>query len=239
MPRLTIFTPEEIQAFDKPPKFTTEQRQKYFELTHSAQSLLQTLRTPTNKVCLLMHWGYFRATGRFFLPKDFRRADMDYVADLLSIGPSLIDLNDYCEKPKISRDHEKLVMKAMQFKPFDQTDKALLYERIQRLAEKHMQPREILYFLASQLHQQKTEIPGYYTFSEAISKIYNQVEAKLLSVIETSITSTQKTAFLKLTEINNEDGNELKLSTWKSINHECVAMLVRRRRSLPVPTPRA
>lgn len=60
-------------------------------------------------------------------------------------------------------------MNAMQFKPFDQADKALLYERIQRLAEKQRQPREILYFLASQLHQQKIEIPGFCTFNEAIS----------------------------------------------------------------------
>lgn len=31
MPRLSILTTQEIKAFDKPPRFTPEQRRKYFQ----------------------------------------------------------------------------------------------------------------------------------------------------------------------------------------------------------------
>jgi hypothetical protein len=76
--RLMILTPEEIKAFDKPPRFTPAQRQTYFQLHEKLLPLLNKLRTPTNKVGLLLQWGYFRASGRFFKLSDSHRADIKY-----------------------------------------------------------------------------------------------------------------------------------------------------------------
>lgn len=216
MSRLTILDPHEIKLFDKPPRFTAEQQQKYFALTVQLQPLLQRLRTPTNKVCLVLQWGYFRATGRFFMPKDFRVADIQYVSEQLDFTPASIDLNDYCQKPKISRDHEKIILKAMGFKAFNQTAKQLLLEQIQHLAEKSMLPRDMLYFLASHLHQQKIEIPAYHTFTEAITKSYNQVETHLLEIIDCALTQHNINQLDAL--ITNNTSNEGVLSEWKSVN---------------------
>jgi hypothetical protein len=65
MSRITILNAEEIKVFDKPPRFTEEQQHKYFTLTPQLLSLIEKLRTATNQVCTTVHWGYFRATGRF------------------------------------------------------------------------------------------------------------------------------------------------------------------------------
>lgn len=44
MSRLCILTQEEIKTFDKPPRFSLEQRQKYFYLSDKLIPLLQKLR---------------------------------------------------------------------------------------------------------------------------------------------------------------------------------------------------
>ena len=66
MPRLAILTAQEVTAFDKPPRFTIDQRKKYFQKNEKLLPLLNIVRLETNKVCLVLQWGYFRATGGFF-----------------------------------------------------------------------------------------------------------------------------------------------------------------------------
>lgn len=85
MSRLSILTLDEIKLFDKPPRFSLEQRQKYFHINDKLQLLLNKLRTPTNKVCMILQWGYFRASGRFFIPSDFYMPDIRYIAQQLDM----------------------------------------------------------------------------------------------------------------------------------------------------------
>ncbi len=148
MPRLVIFDNEEIKAFDSPPILSLEQRDKYFALSDKLLLLMKKLTSPTNKLCLVVQWGYFRATGRFFSSKDFRKTDIAYVGGLLNISLSEIDIDHYHNKRKTSREHEKSILNSMDFAPFDENAKAMLCENIKRLVEKQIQPREIIYHLA-------------------------------------------------------------------------------------------
>ena len=54
MPRLAILTAQEVKAFDKPPKFTLEQRKKYFQINEKLSPLLKNLRSDTNTVCMVI-----------------------------------------------------------------------------------------------------------------------------------------------------------------------------------------
>jgi len=119
MSRLSILTLYEIKLFDKPPRFSLEQRQKYFHINDKLQLLLNKLRTPTNKVCMILQWGYFRACGRFFTPSDFYMPDIRYIAQQLDTHYSAIDLNDYLHKRKIYVEHQQSILKAMNFRAFD------------------------------------------------------------------------------------------------------------------------
>jgi Domain of unknown function (DUF4158) len=82
MPRLQILTPAEQVAFDTPPRFNYAEREQFFHVSDSLAALLETLRTPTNQVGLLLTVGYFRATKRFFRPP-FPQTDVAYVAGKL------------------------------------------------------------------------------------------------------------------------------------------------------------
>ena len=58
MPWLAILTAQEVTAFDKPPRFTIDQRKKYFQKNEKLLPLLKNLRSETNEVCMVIQ--YFR-----------------------------------------------------------------------------------------------------------------------------------------------------------------------------------
>jgi len=145
MPRLAILTTDEIKAFDKPPKFTKVQREKYFHINEKLSALLKTLRDSTYTLCITLQWGYFRASGRFFLIKDFHLGDVKYVCDKLNIPYNFTYLTAYQNKRKTIHRHQRAILKAMNFRPFDETTKAWLENQLASLVAKQMQPREIIY----------------------------------------------------------------------------------------------
>ena len=75
MPRARILAAAEQEAFDSPPAFTALERKKHFALSETARSLVDTLQTPTNRVCFLVTLAYFRATRKFFA-RQFHQGDL-------------------------------------------------------------------------------------------------------------------------------------------------------------------
>lgn len=68
MPRMQILKAAEHKAFDTPPVFSDVERDVFFNVSESLDTLLATLRSPINRVYLVLTVGYFRATKRFFTP---------------------------------------------------------------------------------------------------------------------------------------------------------------------------
>ena len=80
MPRMNILNAEERNAFDCPPSLSSMDRKRVFARSAKVDSVLRTLRTPTNEIYFLLMLGYFKATRRFFLRTQFNEADVNYVA---------------------------------------------------------------------------------------------------------------------------------------------------------------
>jgi TnpA family transposase len=62
MPRMHTLTAAEHDAFNTPPVFSYAERETFFHVSESLDALLRTLRSPTNRVYLVLTVGYFRAT---------------------------------------------------------------------------------------------------------------------------------------------------------------------------------
>jgi hypothetical protein len=73
------------KAFETPPVFTDEERASFFDVPQWASKLIETFRTPRNKVGFLLQLGYFRSTNSFFIAKTFHPDDIAFVAKLLKI----------------------------------------------------------------------------------------------------------------------------------------------------------
>ena len=117
MPRLQILTAAEHKAFDTLSVFNRAERETFFHVSASLGALLTTLRSPANRVCLVLTVGYFRAAKRFFAPP-FNPIDVAYVAQKLGYAPEQIDLEAYDTKASASR-HHRLTLDYLGFRPFN------------------------------------------------------------------------------------------------------------------------
>jgi hypothetical protein len=98
MPRMHILTAAEHDAFNTPPVFSYAERETFFHVSESLNALLRTLRSPTNRVYLVLTVGYFRATKRFFAPP-FHEADVAYVVESWDKGQTRLIWRPMMRKP--------------------------------------------------------------------------------------------------------------------------------------------
>lgn len=219
MPRLSILTTKEQKEFDKPPAFKSEDRKKYFNIDGKLRSLIKNIKSTTNRICMVIQWGYFRATGRFFMINDFRSADVKFVSRLLDINYTEIDLVDYRDKRKTYRKQQLSILKLLNFQAFDDKAKELFRFQVENLISKQMQPREIIYHVASLCYQKQIEIPTYHYFSECITNCYNENEAKLLALVKKHITKSQINRLESLLDKNEKEHHPL-IFKWKSFDQK-------------------
>jgi hypothetical protein len=166
MPRLQILTPAEQVAFDTPPSFNYAEREQFFHVSDSLVALLETLRTPTNQVGLLLTVGYFRATKRFFRPP-FPQTDVAYVAGKLGHVPELIDLKAYDSHATTSR-HRTLTLEYLGFRPFNAHARQDIAREIRMMIRSRMRPKAIFIRVLELLEGRKTEIPTARTVTHTV-----------------------------------------------------------------------
>jgi TnpA family transposase len=195
MARLQILTSSEIRAFETPPIFTTADRELFFQIPASLQTLLASQHTVTNRIGLLITIGYFRATKRFFT-QPFQPADIDDVAQRLGCLPGLVNMMAYDAKATTSR-HRQLTLAYLGFRPFDEEARLGLAQEIhtmirsqQRLKAMFFRAVEILTSLiASELRQHRQRLAT--TLEHHLSP---QQRALLETLVEKPVTAEEEPA---------------------------------------------
>ena len=99
MPRMNILNALEEEAHDAPPKFSSVERNTYFELPHDLARIAEdSLRHSTNQVSFILACGYFRAAKRFFTKPPHSR-DLEYVCANLGLSIENNPLSPPCMTP--------------------------------------------------------------------------------------------------------------------------------------------
>src|SRR5215470_10967632 len=182
MPRMQILTAAEQQAFDTPPVFSGPQRETFFHVADSLHEVLATLRSPTNRVCLVLSVGYFRVAKRFF-GASFHPADVAYVAHQLGYALDQIDLDTYDAKASASR-HRRLTLDYLGFRPFNDQAREDIAHEIRTMIRSQLRPKAIFFQVLKLLETRKTEIPSAYALTELITQESQQHQHQLMHTIE-------------------------------------------------------
>ena len=190
MSRLQILTAAELKAFDTPPLLNHTQRETFFRVSEHLADLLATLRNPTNRVCVLLTVGYFRATNRFFVAP-FSSADVAYVTQQLGYTPEQIDLDTYDDKASASR-HRRLTLDYLGFRPFNAQARQEMAQEIHMMVRSHMRPKAIFLQLLKLLETRKTEMPSAYALTELITHASQQHKRALTETIEAHLSPTHR-----------------------------------------------
>jgi TnpA family transposase len=182
MPRMTILSAAEQEAFESPPVFNSVQRKHYFDLPLALRRLATSLRAPTHEVCFLLICGYFKATKKFFALVDFRPRDIDYVAQQLDLSPEDVVIADYTDRTR--QRHQRLILKYYGFHPFDPQVRGFLAEEITRMVRSQLKPKLMFWRCVDRLVQGKMEVPSYFRLADLILSAINSRNRELSAIIE-------------------------------------------------------
>jgi hypothetical protein len=188
-----ILTASEQKAFDAPPVFSYAERDTFFQVSERFDATLATLRSPTNRVGLVLTVGYFRATKRFF-PPPFDPTDVAYVAKRLAYMPEQIDFASYDATASASR-HRKLTLDYLGFWPFNAQVRHEMAHEIRTMVRSQMRPKAIFWQVLTLLETRKTEIPGAFALTELITQESQRHRRALAETIDRSL-STRHRALL-------------------------------------------
>lgn len=152
MSRLSILTDSEKVEFDCPPSLSSDTKPLYFSATKELQNKIGALRTPTNKAGFLLQYGYFKACKRFFVSAKFHQEDIEYAATKLGISLRSINLSQY--KKKVPIDHRAIILKLLDYRPFDETARQWVEKEIaQQVKQLTNRNKMYLYLIAFVQHQ--------------------------------------------------------------------------------------
>ena len=156
MPRMSILSKSEKEAFESPPIFNAADRKRFFDAPPRIESYLETLRTPTNKACYLLMLGYFKATKRFYR-QQFHDGDIQFIARRLGYLPAMLEPNSLDEATY--RRYRGDILSYLGFKPFAPVVMQELVQHLQPMVRSQARPKFILLRAIDFLEQRKTEVP--------------------------------------------------------------------------------
>jgi TnpA family transposase len=207
MTKLVILSPTEYQRFDSPPRFNADDRALYFSLTNDELKLVEGLRTITNKVGFILQLGYFKANGKFFATEQFRRPDIDYVANLLGILPVNVGLSSY--QKKIPLDHRKRILTLQGWKPFDTAQQRKVTDHIAWLVQRQLSPKPVFLSIIDFCWQNKIELPSCNILTTIITNAYNCFEQRLIAIVAKKLTQYHRDKLDQLVGINAKNKKRL------------------------------
>jgi len=197
MPRITILSEKEIEAYDYPPKFYSADRKHFLTLPSALQKYLSSFHTPTNKVCFHLTFAYFKACGRFFTPARFRDRDIEFVCKRLSLFSFSVDKSAYV-KQTYSR-HRQIVLNYFKYYSYDAvTHSVFLKTASSKMIQSQFRPQLIFNFMIEYLRHKRIELPTYNTLQVIIADAIRDYGRDLLKNLEAQLTESHKKALDKL-----------------------------------------
>jgi TnpA family transposase len=187
---IKILSPAEIKSFDLPPALNANARKELFRPTKGVADVVDSFRSPTNKVGFVLQFGYFKKKNKFYKPKNFHKSEIEFVCHDLEIPPAIVNFDQYDETTMVR--HQKIILELLGFKQFTDQSKQLLMQEALNLCSSQIRPIDIFDFLVEYLNNNKIEVPGYYVLANIITTALNESENNLLSSLNQVLTQENK-----------------------------------------------
>ncbi len=214
---MKIFNALEQDEFESPPVFNSAECKRFFTLPLPLGDLMESLRTPTNKVCFLVAAGYFKARRKFFA-KPFRSADIEFVAQQIGVDAREVRQEAY-GKETYAR-HQRWILGYFGCSQFDEAAKAFTANEIATLVRVQIRPKLILLEIIQVLTRKKVALPSYNALASLIVDGVGLHQRKLTQIIDDCLTEGQRGKLDKLLEkepcgTNAEEGWRYRITLLK------------------------
>ena len=209
MAKMKIFSVSEKNTFESPPVFNSIERKQVFDLPLTLTQAINNLKTPTNKVCFLATFGYFKTRHRFFA-RQFHKKDLKFIAKKIGVNLDEVQLEIYSKATY--RRHQSIILNYFGCSPFNEQAMTFTQTEISSMVQVQARPKLILLKIIQELMRKKIAIPSYHKLSTLIINAFNQHKQMLNQTIKSHLNKEQKNQLDSLLE--KVTGSGLK-SKWR------------------------
>ena len=82
---MDVLPDKEVKRFSQPPTFSGDDRKSHFKIDESIRKAIENATQTDSKIGLLLQYGYFKASGKFFTSKSFKSADIKFVSKIFDV----------------------------------------------------------------------------------------------------------------------------------------------------------
>lgn len=204
MPRMKILNRVEREAFEQPPVFSEDERERRFAVPPPLRDTVDGLRSPTNQACFIVAMGYFKASRAFF--QEFRPADLAFVARRLGVKATDIHPSAY-DKQTRSR-YRRLILDHFGFRPFDAEAKRFIAHEIATLVRTELRPRPVFLEAAQILARRRIALPSYFVLSTLVATALTRFQRELAGIVDRHLTDAQRSTLDALLDKESADPDE-------------------------------
>lgn len=182
--------------FERPPRFSYQQRKFFFTLPSWAEQLAKGLYLDHNLLGFILQVGYFRASGRFFERDTFYPSDLDYLKRRWPVGQALLERY----APATMSRHRKLILEGFGVKPF-RAEQPLMLEQAIAFAKRQMNPVAVFRSTADYIRTHRVEVPAYATLALLVTQAFKRVDEQLVHLIELHLADSVRGKLDELLEV--------------------------------------
>ena len=215
MPRMRILSTQEQEDFDRPPVFDYAERKQLFSLPNSLLETAQTLRTPSSQIGFLLMCGYFRASKRFFLPRDFHPRDIEAVARILGLSLSDFKSSDYVKTTRLR--HQKIIIDFYGFQLFDASAEQLVQTEIAAMVRSQLKPKLIFERCLDLLIQNRMTLPHSHVLTDMVRAALKQRRQELNTLVDEHLLPDTRQLLDSLFEMDQGE-NRYRLTLLKKLS---------------------
>jgi TnpA family transposase len=179
MPRIKILKSHEIHQFNTPKPMSSEEIPQFFTFESGPKK-----RNDFNKDESLLGYillkGYFVANNRFYKSDKFRREDIKFCCEKLSINTEkFLASKDWYKEPTF-RLHKQELLEYFNYSSF-QSQRDEVFNEANELVKNAIRPKKVLLSLIRFLYENRIEIPDYGVLTGIITDSLNLLEEGITS----------------------------------------------------------
>ena len=196
MYKLKILSNRKIYQYNSPPNFSYKEQCYFFNFPNSIEFKSKSL-TLENRIGLILSFGYFRASGKFYTPSKFRKNDIHFICQKLNYIPFEIDFSNYSRS--VHHRQKKIIVDYLGYFLYNKKEHDILLKRhIKNLVSSQIQPVNIFNNLIEYLKSKKIELPTYNHVHTLITNELKEFQNVLEKFIKNKITHNQSITNIQL-----------------------------------------
>jgi TnpA family transposase len=185
--RLAILTAQEIEELYGLPRFSEEDRRRFFDVSPAERALVDAVQTTAAAVQLTLQLGYFKASRRFFVYT--REAVLPDLAHICRRSFPHQDPDAILVLSKPTRlAQQQVILDLFDYRLCDGAAKAALELRLQRAAMLSTQPVFILREALTYLTNQRLVAPGYTYLQDLVGRVVAGERCRITRLLERALT---------------------------------------------------